>query len=427
MSRIISLTAENIKRVQAVEIRPSKSMTIIGGRNFQGKSSVIDSIQIALNGAKGFQVPVRIGADHGEVVVETEDLIVKRTLMADGSSTLVVTDKAGAKISSPQKILDKLASKLTYDPLAFSRMEDDKQLETLRQLVGIDFTALNAERKEAYDAREQLGRDGKALKGRVDAMPDHTNVPDQEVSVSDLAAKLQEALTLNAANDAVRTKLKNAEQQAALARRDVEAAEAALRKAQASLATAEAAVQSATAESGGRPVNIDTAPIQQQLSEADAINRKVRENSAKRDLMGQLVKAQVDYKALTTRIVAIDAKKTEIVAKAKFPVPELSLDETGVFYKGAPFSQASAAEKIVVSVAIGLALNPELKVMLIRDASLLDDDMLQVIADMAEQANAQVWVERVGEHDQTAVIIEDGLVKSQPQVEPANALPMDRF
>jgi hypothetical protein len=99
-----------------------------------------------------------------------------------------------------------------------------------------------------------------------------------------------------------------------------------------------------------------------------------------------------------------------MMADAKFPVPELSFGDDGVLVKGVPFEQASAAEQLRVSVAMGVALNPKLKVLLVRDGSLLDAKSLQLLADMAEANESQVWLERVGDADAAAVVIEDGQV-----------------
>jgi hypothetical protein len=106
----------------------------------------------------------------------------------------------------------------------------------------------------------------------------------------------------------------------------------------------------------------------------------------------------------------VDAGKTEKLAAAKFPVDGLSFDETGVTFGGLPFEQASSAEQLRISVAIGIALNPKLKVLLIRDGSLLDADSLKLVAEMAADSDAQVWVERVDDTRKVGVVIEDGSV-----------------
>ena len=137
---ILQLTAENVKRLHAVDIKPDGSLVIIGGRNAQGKSSVLDSIEFALGGDPSAKMPVRRGEANARVVVNLGEIVVKRTFTAAGGTSLVVTNADGQKQSSPQTILDKLTGALTFDPLAFSRQKPAAQAETLRALVGLDFT-----------------------------------------------------------------------------------------------------------------------------------------------------------------------------------------------------------------------------------------------------------------------------------------------
>ena len=102
-----------------------------------------------------------------------------------------------------------------------------------------------------------------------------------------------------------------------------------------------------------------------------------------------------------------------MIASAEFPVEGLGFDETGVTMNDLPFVQASDALKLRVSVAMGMKMNPELRVLLIRNGSLLDEDNLAMIAEMAEESNSQVWLEKVGKSDDVTVLIEDGMVAEE--------------
>ena len=118
---------------------------------------------------------------------------------------------------------------------------------------------------------------------------------------------------------------------------------------------------------------------------------------------------------MTERIEAIDARKEAEMSGASFPVDGLTFDEMGVSYNGLPFGQASHAEQLRVSLAMGLAMNPDLRVMLIREGSLLDDAHLAMVAEMVTEADAQVWLERVGKGPEVGIVIEDGMVAGEPQ------------
>jgi alpha-D-ribose 1-methylphosphonate 5-triphosphate synthase subunit PhnL len=136
----------------------------------------------------------------------------------------------------------------------------------------------------------------------------------------------------------------------------------------------------------------------------------VRENAAYAKETQSLKAATKEANDLTEKLEAIEKQKAELLAKAPFPVPGLAFDDSGVLYQGIPFAQASGAEQLRVSVAMGIAMNPTLKVLLIRDGSLLDETNLEMIAQMAAEADAQVWLERVGKGDEVSVVIEDGEV-----------------
>jgi len=154
----------------------------------------------------------------------------------------------------------------------------------------------------------------------------------------------------------------------------------------------------------------------QRLRSADDTNKMARENEEYSQKAARLDRWEAETRKLSDEIARIDDAKREALAEADFPIDGLGFCEDGVTLAGVPLEQASQAELLRVSVAMGLALNPTLRVLLIRDGSLLDDDSMRLIAEMAAKADAQVWLERVGEGDKSAIIIEDGQIRS-----PANA------
>jgi hypothetical protein len=147
------------------------------------------------------------------------------------------------------------------------------------------------------------------------------------------------------------------------------------------------------------------------MAEAEGINRRVRANQSRKELAARLEAAKALSKQFTEGIDGLDEQKRALLAAAAFPVPGLSIDEETVTVDGIPFEQLSGALQLRVSVAMGLALNPTVKVLLIRDGSLLDEENLGMVAEMAAEAGAQVWLERVGAGQEVAIVLEDGTVK----------------
>lgn len=417
MSKIVQLSVENVKRIQAVNIKPDGSLVVVGGKHGNGKSSVLDSIMYALGGTDVIPpVPLRNGTDKGHVTVNLGDIVVTRKFSRkrDGevSTTLEIKRANGDKVSSPQALLDSLCGQLAFDPLEFSRLKPKQQLEQLKSLVGLNFDELDRERVAHFQHRTDINRQNKAKQAELDAAPEVPNVPQVEISIADKVAEVREAERVNAYNAAARKILATNEEAVKLRATQVKEAEEVLRKAMAAAKEAvEVAAKQREAVEKLQP-DIDLAPLNTALGNVETVNRGVRQNQKRAELLAQATKLTNSADFLTEQINAIDARKETMLKAAKFPVEGLSFGSDGVLLNGLPLEQACTADRIRLSVAMGLALNPKLRIMLIREGSLLfnDETGLQLIGDMAAKADAQVWVERVSLGEECSVIIEDGNV-----------------
>jgi len=398
--KIIKLTAENVKRLKAVEITPDGTVQVITGRNAQGKTSVLDAIWLALGGgaaARGTAQPVRAGEDRAEVTLDLGDLVVTRRWLGD-KTALTVTSAEGAKYASPQAVLDALVGRLSFDPLEFTRLSGREQIAALLELVDldVDLDVLAADRQRLYAERTGIGRQLKAREGEAVGLGQLEDAPEQEVSASELIERIR------AAQEVDRLQTRDRERAANLAAQ-VEDLERQLRYVRAALADAETAIAAHS------PVeNIDA--LQQDLAGLEDTNRVVRRNADRRRVTSLVATLRGDYEGHTAAIDSIDRTKADSLAAAEFPVPGLGFDDAGVTYNGVPFAQASAAEQIRVSLAMAMSLNPRLRVIRILDGSLLDADNLRLIADMAAERDYQVWIERVADASGVGVVIEDGEV-----------------
>ena len=434
--KIVRLEAENVKRLVAVSIKPDGTLCVIGGRNGQGKSSLLDAIEMALGGKDHVpEMPVRKGEATARVVCDLGDIIVTRTFKADGHTSLVVSNREGARFPSPQSMLDKLVGQLSFDPIAFARMAPREQRETLRELVGLDFSGLDAKRAGLFEERTAINRATKVLEARLQAMPEHPDAPAEPVVVADLVDELEAAKAMHAeadesarAADEWRRDIATHEQRVEAAKKRSGAIRLQIEELQAQLSASHdeinreeqlladqraGTLKASAAAAEARSKLPDLAPIREKIAAAEGVNAKVRANAARQELALEAGAAVAEAEKLTNAIEQIDFEKGEALAGAAFPVPGLSFDESGVLLNGVPFSQASSAEQLRVSVAMGLAANPRLRVLLIRDGSLLDEDSLRLVAEMAAEADAQVWLERVSDDGVgCSVVIEDGAVKA---------------
>jgi hypothetical protein len=320
---------------------------------------------------------------------------------------LEVFSREGLKYGSPQKILDALVGNLSFDPLAFVTMKPADQLKTLKDLVGVNFDDLEIERQKLYSQRTEVNAAAKQLEGQLEGIPEHSEIP-EPVSVEALLSELEAAERHNQDVDASERRIE--ELNAENARIENQIAE--LRRQAIELQQRQKVVI-ADRDTITIPQRREVTDIKSKLASAEEINVKVRDAEQRKTVEAQRKAKSHESTKLTIAIEAIDEKKAQRLAAAKFPVPGLSFSEEGVVLNDLPFDQASSAEQLKVSVAMGIAMNPKLKVLLIRDGSLLDESSLKGVAEMAQQHNAQVWIERVGKGAECSVIIEDGMIEGE--------------
>lgn len=428
--KIVQFESTNVKRLSAVQITPSGATVVIGGKNGQGKSSVLDSIMYALAGGDSLpEQPIRLGEDSAEVRLDIGDYIITRKFTRSDSgetkSRLEIRNKEGFKASSPRALLDGLCGQIAFDPLAFSRLKPREQCDAVRKLVGIDFTALDADRAQLYDDRTEFNRDLKSADAELERIGDlPADIPDEFVSVDTLLKELTAAQDANRKRRAIESKINQCEQRESAAVRtykhlanDIAELESQIAKLRDKQSLAEADRQDAinerlkTVELLESNPEVDTEPIHARIKESESINRRVEAKKRLSDVKANREATAGKIMQIAQAIEAIDREKTRQLAAAKWPVDGLGFATDGLTFNGLPFSQASSAEQLRVSVAMGLALNPKLRVMLIRDGSLLDEESLSMVEGMAAAADAQIWIEKVSVGADVSVIIEDGHVK----------------
>ena len=414
--KIIELRAENVMRLKAVEITPDGTVQVIGGRNAQGKSAVLNAIWLALGGGKAskdISRPIRDGEENASVRLDLGDLVVTRTWTQKGTS-LKVENAEGATFKSPQGMLDALVGQLSFDPLAFTRLSAKEQRAALLDLVDmdVDLDTIDAQIRDLYADRTEIGRKGTAI-GDVTV---DDKLPNVETSAASVVKKLQEAQEVHRWVDTTRQQIQDAHTAADAALTTVRAAEERIKELQAQITSLIATRKMRLAEAENMQHAIDNtempnlAYIEDELATVEDTNAKIRANNAARERLNEKQALRDAYEGLTKQLTELDEQKAAALADAEFPVEGLSFDDTGVLYKGVPLSQASSAEQIRVSLAMGMALNPKLRVLMIKDGSLLDEDSMAAIRDQVADGDFQLWLEVVNPDDPSAVLIEDGQV-----------------
>jgi DNA repair exonuclease SbcCD ATPase subunit len=425
--RILSLQAQNFKALRAVEITPTGAVVPIIGDNGQGKSSVLDSIYCALAGKKAIpSKPIRRGADSAVIKLDLGEVKVTRKFSGDTTS-VIVEAQSGARFPSPQRMLDDLLGELSFDPLRFANAEPKAQLETLRSLVqlDVDVDALDGANARDYELRRDWNRKVDSLKERVASLSAGIDpqMDTTAIDVNALTSRMADASEHNALIERRQANRERTAQDVAALRRN-----ASDKRQQAQLLLDEATAYEAAADSKQRllddaeplPEPIDVSALRDEINAAMAANAERQNQERQRDAhkraVDELQVAHSTSQNLTAQMEARAKAKQVAIASAKMPLQELSFGDGEVLYEGVPLAQVSSAERIRVSFAIAIAKNPKLRVVLLHDGPLLDEKSLALVAQMAEEADVQVWIERVG-RGPVGVLIQDGEVVSVDGVE----------
>ena len=415
--KIIKFTAENFQKIRAIEIIPDPNNPIveITGKNAQGKTAVLNSITATLQGGVAIpEEPIRQGAEKGKTTLEIGDLTILRTYTHKGSY-LTVTTKEGLKAN--QTFLNTLVGKYSFDPLAFSRLDEKAQRNVLLSVVDIPLDIehlenisaiqvvphsdplimLNTTYKNVYESRTTVNQKVKELQGSHDLI---IIAPGEETIVYQNAADLLEERNQHSQYNANRKKLENTVnnmnshlEEIKLRKQNLEMELSALVIRLEKLTTS----YTTTLDQLHSMPEHDLTEIDARISTIDVNNTIASKVERKKWFARELVEKHAESNQLTSRLQAIMGYKDELMKKTIFPVKDLDFGSGKVLYQGVPFSQASAAEKLRVSMGIAMALNPKIRVIRIEDGSLLDSDSMKIICDMAKDKDYQIWVETVSE------------------------------
>lgn len=402
--KVIELKAERFKRLTAVEIRPSGNTVVISGRNGQGKSSVLDAIWHALCNSEatkgaGTTKPIKEGESDAVVRVNLGDIIVTRKWTESGNSTLTVESAEGKKFSSPQALLDSLVGGFSFDPLAFTRLSAKEQRSALIDLVKLDINPdeLDARDEQAYNERTIVNRQLKAAQAELSNMAvPSDDIPTEEISVADAMKELNNARHQKSSYEDAQKRLESLRKKAA----DL--------KAELDKTISEGKELSAALSTWTCP-DVDT--LEQEVLAVDKTNERIRAKRRYMETSAKVAELEKQSAGYTKELANIDKQRRDAFASAKMPIDGLAFDAEGITFRGVPFKQCSSAEQLKVCIAIAAALNPKIRVIRVADASLLDAESMELVQQMAEEHDIQMWLERVADNGEgVGVVIEDGEV-----------------
>lgn len=411
--KINKLEIENVKRVKAVKIEPSENgLTVIGGRNNQGKTSVLDAIAWALGGDRYRpSQPMRDGSviPPNLRVVMNNGLVVERK---GKNSDLKVTDPTGKK--GGQQLLNEFVEQLALDLPRFMDASGKEKAQTLLKIIGVGDQLAMLERKETeqYNRRHAIGQIADQKKKFANEQPYYPDAPKDLVSPSELIRQQQEILARNGENQRKRAQLYQLEEESRRIEEELEGLLQRQEKVQADLETARKSAEDLQDES--------TAELEESIANIEEINRKVRANMDKEKAEEDAKEYQHQYDELTKEIFDMRKEKESLLENAALPLPELSVAEGELTYRGQKWDNMSGSDRLKVATAIVRRLKPACGFVLLDKLEQMDLETLQEFGEWLEGEGLQAIATRVSTGGECSIIIEDGYVagKDKPE-EPA--------
>lgn len=413
--KIASLELENVKRVRAVSLEPAENgLTVIGGRNGQGKTSVLDGIAYALGGEKfrpsALQNAEGMNPARMEVVLSNGLKVVR----SGKNAALKVIDPSGAK--SGQKLLDSFIDEFALNLPKFMQMDDRGKGKILLHTLGIEdkLEALDREEQKAYDERKLQNLDADRKAKYAAELPEFPDVPEEPLSAADMSAQLTAALAENAKHQALRNERANLQEKAKQAAERVDYLRRQLDDAEKAKADVEEELKLA---SEPIPEDIDVTAMQKELEEIDAINAKVRTNLDKAKALDVAREAKELAAILDGKVEEVRARRKALLDSVKMPLPGLSVEQGLLVYKGQRWDCMSTMEQYTVAIAICRQLRPLCGFVLLDRLESFDAEQLKALHDRLVTYGMQGIATRVSTGDECSIIIEDGMVSGETAAE----------
>ena len=421
--KIASLTTENVKRVKSVHIEPSPNgLTIIGGNNNNGKTSILDSIAWALGGNK--YRPSKAQRE-GSVVPPTINLKLSNGLIVERkgkNSDLKVTDPTGNKAG--QNLLDSFVEELAINLPKFINSSDKEKANTLLEIIGVgqQLYELECQEKEKYNMRRSIGQIADQKEKFAKEQPFYPEAPKTLVSITDLITQQQDILSKNGENQRKRDMTDQLHRQATQLMAEIERQENTLAnlKEQYQSVLRDYDVAQKTSE---QLQDESTEELEESIANIEAINIKVRANLDREKAEQDAAEYRTQYSSLTTEIESLRKQRMDLLQNADLPLEGLSVEDGELLYNGQRWDNMSGSQQLMVSTAIVRKLKPECGFVLIDKLEQMDMQTLNEFGAWLEQEGLQAIATRVSTGDECSIIIEDGYVKNSESAPAAPPTP----
>ena len=430
---ITGMRIDNFKKIEFIDQKLDPKMNIISGKNGSGKTSMIESMIMAIEGktamGKSPERLIRQGSDKSVVEVsltnsQGKELSIERTITPKGVY-LKASYEDGTSVT--QTDLNLIMDSSTINMMGLLHMKPSEQIDFIKKVGGINTDAIEKEYKDKYGDRRSYNRVHGDAKTLVRSLGDVTEV--QEVDIQASLSEIDAMDKHNKKMEAIQVEIKSISLVADNADREIEVHNVAITKANQLIAEAKAAIVAKKAEAKEATKSIaakrktlkprkDTAPAREELKEADKINKKAAEYIRYLEAVAAEDKAAKDVNVVEVEMEALIAEREKIISSSKLPFNNIKFHkELGVLVDGIAFDDMSTAQKIKIMAKIYMKSNPSLNVIYIQDGSLLDKETLQEIVDMSDLKDFQFLIEIVGEAEEGIVMREGAIVGAEKKEE----------
>lgn len=457
--RLHRIRVENWRRIRLIDIEPGEGLTVVAGKNDAGKTSLLRAIWETLAGAATMSPEtIRKGEKKATTTIELEERVQgSDEVLGRWTATRSVTPKGtylrvqpadGEQIRAPQEWLDAMLNRLAFDPIHFQGLAPAKQLEELKKVLGDHAHTIDgivARRKEAYEERTGMNAAARKARERVESIEADPDAPEQVVSMEEATGALKVAHDLVGRRARYRDQMtrynETAESHDAAAEREVARARKALIDADQVVVKWKAGLKEATEKAeharglietagnedrdGAARYRVDAQKIRDaletsappdtdaaanRLKNLQALNHRAAKQQEKRQAAEEARDCEANAKGMTVQIEQLDRDKIAVFEAAKLPVRGLGVDEDGALtVDGLPFAECGAAKKLRIAIAIAVASQPRLRLVLLKDAAYLDDDAVAHVARMADELGFHVLLETPSKRGAYAhLVIDDG-------------------
>lgn len=411
MSRIILFKADNFQKLKAIEFEPDEHLVKICGQNGQGKTSILESIKTTLLGGQNLETHIQNGQKKSSVTLETDDYIIEQDITAKKTYLRLIDKKTGTDINAPRTAIQKIAGKLGYDPIQFISQSPKEQIDNFLKLNGIDLSDIDSQIKQIYDWRTHKGRQVKDSEGecKVYDRDKYRDLPDNPIDIGQLTKDYQSALDYN-------HEVKNKEGRLLASNSKIEELQS--KKIELNKMLANIEIEMAAEEENNDKLSnevqnsaiVDTSEIEEKMAGANKTNNLILEKEKYLEAVKKRDTLKSEYSEETKKLEKIQSDKEILLKTIDIDLEGLGFTTDGFNFNQVPLNQCCKSEQLQVSIWIAMKMNPELKVILMPDFTLLDNSSQEAVAKMAIDNDFQIWAEIVTDEKEAGIFLEDGKI-----------------